>query len=248
MENFGSTARGTFTFDKSFYEDNKDLIDEYFDTTDLAGGSWGVDVDHHEGNVFYFDGVGSWTMSATLPWALTPEAIDKTERTPKEQKQVDLFLDFFDHLIASETHVEFDYEDVDADAELYIHQTASIGPDYDWVKGDNFFIVWSLNTEDLGYSDYKMIVNNYEDGYLMNDKGNLNFLRADLEDWYNEMPSFFQRENNFEDTYKAVVKYTKTNPKLNGGLITRRVEEDWDTDWTDLVDEALGKKEEPLTE
>ena len=233
-----SSTNGTFTFDKDFYNQNKQLINDYFDKAKLDG-CYGIEIlgANDEGS-FDFDGTGRWSMEYSLPWVLSPACIEKKNPTPAEQEQIKLFWELLDKMIKADTKVEFEYDDEESGAAFYVHQNAVVVANKDRKEDDvsNFFKIKSCKTENLGYNEYNLINNDYEEGYFMDSDDNIEALKNDfLNDWYADQPEEYRQEHSLDSIVEALKKLAKDDSDYNGAI------EAWhfDCECDDIVREAL---------
>lgn len=233
-----SSAYGSFSFEEGFYNQNKELIDAYFDRAELRN-TYGIDVEGHEGVRFGFDGTGYESMQKSLPWVLSPVCIKDEELSAGEKGQVDLFRKLYALMIVAHTRVTFEYTDmaIGDGFGFYVRQKATIIPDSHRDGSDltNFFLVESCTTEDLGYNDRNIINAGYENGYDLHNEDDVKYLKDDyLNNWYRQQGKEYQSKYSLDCVIEALKKLANDSPTYNGAIAEWR----FDDDCGDVVREA----------
>ena len=225
-----SSAYGSFSFEEGFYNQNKELIDSYFDRAELRN-TYGIDVEGHKGVRFGFDGTGYESMQKSLPWVLSPVCIKDEELSAGEKGQVDLFRKLYALMIVAHTRVTFEYTDMATGDGFgfYVRQKATIIPNGHRDGSDltNFFSVESCITEDLGYNDRNIINAGYENGYDLHNKDDIQYLKDDyLDDWYYQQTVTYRQRHSLDSIVEALKKLADDNNTYNGAIAEWRFYDD----------------------
>lgn len=236
-----SSASGKFTFDKNFYEINKELIEKYFEKAVLSV-TYGIDrVKSTDSPTFKFDASGRWSMHNTLPWALSPVGFGDNVLTSTEKEQVELFEKLCNLLVESDAEIKFEYDDEETECEFFVHDIAIITPKKNWrhAKNQNYFLIKDYHSKDLGFNDKNIIAKGYEEGYCMENGEDIERLKRDyLNDWYQQQNDGFKTKHSLEEVVEALKNLANINSDYNGALSLWRVENDCD----ELIKEALKQR------
>lgn len=206
---------GTMTFQDEFYEQNQELIEDYFSKAKLSA-MYGIDwIESSVNGTFSFGAEGRWSMEDILDCCLQPV----------ENSQDDLFDKFYETLRSSKyNQVEFDYTDYDSGDDWLVHQVAIVTPLSKPTKDGTYFTHQITSNEDLPTDDYSLITSSREDGILLDTKEGLNKFKKELIPnmlWERYRQSTHKGEPTQEEIdkiSKKLLQFIMTDFKYKGGL------------------------------
>lgn len=212
-------AFGEFVFDEDFYNENRQLINNYFTKAKL-GQYYGIYQVHNNGDgTFTFNANGRWSMSNTLSWCLTPVNADAKA----------LFDEFFNALTKARETISFDYTDYNPAMVWYKHIHAVIAPrKTPNDKTSEYFDIVQIEEEDLPTDEETLLDDAVEPGIYINAND-----RRTARIWHSIIINLTQFVN--QDQHKQMYKisdvktkfdnYINNNPQYNGAFLETHYED-----------------------
>lgn len=219
-----STAKGTMYLSRKFYDNNKELIDnwvKYYQTPqnyEYYGFTYMKIEEVTEDEVWLkFDGEGRWSWGDTLETLFSSDEF-RSQINPYRD-------DLIKRLYESKEEIEMEYQDYEPGYEILTEREVRINvKKYD--NKDKYYTEVVVDTDiDIDYNDYNRIKTGVEDGYLL-DENKEGLVKA-LKDFYYENKDIIE-EKDFRLFKKYVLAYVEHDSELKGGLCTYRLMDDPD--------------------
>ncbi len=218
-----STAKGTMYLSRKFYDKNKELIDNWvkFHQTpqnyEYYGFAYMKIEEVAKDEVWLkFDGEGRWS------WADTLENIFSSD---KFRSQINPYRDnLINRLYEDKEEIEMDHQDYEPGCEILVEREVRLSvKKYD--NKDKYYTEVIVDTDiNITYNDYNRIKTGVEDGYLLDNKEDVKYLRQDLKEMYKANKEEIE-EKDYRVFKKEVLTYIKDDNELKGGICLFRLED-----------------------
>ncbi|ATP38302.1 hypothetical protein DB321_07445 [Ligilactobacillus salivarius] len=217
-----STAFGRMYIDRTFYEKNRELIDNWIDfyqtpqKYEWYGFSY-VEVEELTEDELWlrFNGEGRWNWADTLKYVFASDDFESQFNPYKKQLTQKLY--------EASQNILMEYVDYEPGYEILVEREVNLQVEK---YNDKYETSMVINYDiDLEYNDYNKVMCGVEIGYKLDDLEEVEALQEHLMAFYEENKEMI-REKNFRSFSKDVMRYIKEDKKLNKGICVFRLNDD----------------------
>lgn len=216
-----SSASGTMYIDRTFYDRNKKLIDDwvkFYQTPqnhDWYGISY-IEIEKLTEDELWlrFYGDGRWSSENTL---------ERVFASGDFESQFNLYkTELTKRLYEDKQSILMEYKDYEPGCEILVEREATLNVEK--YKGKYYTEVIVDTDIDIKYNDYNRVATGVEEGYRLDNEKECKSLLEYLKDFYYKNKDMVS-ENDYRAFKKDVLTYIKDVNELKGGICLFRLED-----------------------
>ncbi|MDW3022876.1 hypothetical protein [Ligilactobacillus salivarius] len=216
-----SSASGTMYIDRTFYDRNKKLIDDwvkFYQTSqnhDWYGFSY-IEIEKITEDELWlrFYGDGRWSWENTLERVFASDDFESQFNLYKTELTKRLYED--------KQSILMEYKDYEPGCEILVEREATLNVEK--YKGKYYTEVTVDTDIDIKYNDYNRVATGVEEGYRLDNEKECKSLLEYLKDFYYKNKDMVS-ESDYRAFKKDVLTYIKDDNELKGGICLFRLED-----------------------